>query len=151
MLKNIDDEIDSYLNDMDEEDEKEKEFDTPSAEELKKKIDQLKKKKGNYQKLQSQVEESGETQISLTDPDSRLMATSKGRDVAYNVQIATDSKHKLIVAHEVSNIGSDQTQLHGVALQAKTTLDVPELDVIADGGYWARESMKKCNDDSIVT
>ena len=151
LIDKIDKEIDSYFDDLDEGDEREKDVKQPSAEEMKEMIEQLKKKKGKYQKLKSQIEASNDTQVSLTDPDSRMMRSHQGRDVAYNVQIATDSKHKLIVAHEVSNIGSDQTQLHGVALQAKTTLDVPELAVVADAGYWARESMKKCNDDSIIT
>ena len=151
LIDKIDKEIDSYLDDLDEGDEREKDVKQPSAEEMKKMIEQLRKRKSKYQKLKSQIEASNDTQVSLTDPDSRMMRSHQGRDVAYNVQIATDSKHKLIAAHEVSNIGSDQTQLHGVALQAKTTLDVPELAVVADAGYWARESMKKCNDDSIIT
>ncbi len=151
LIKNIDDEIDSYLNDLDSEDEKEKEFNSPPADELKKKIEHLRKKKEKYQTLQSQIDQSGESQISLTDPDSRLMKTRRGKDVAYNVQIVTDAKHKLIVTHEVTNIGADQGQLHSIALQAKELLDVDKLKAIADAGYWSRDSIKKCDDDSIET
>ncbi len=149
--KGIDDKIDSYLNDLDAEDEKEKVFNAPSVEELKEKIAQLRKRRGKYQNLQSKMQQSGESQIALTDPDSRLMQTSKGKDVAYNVQIVTDEKYKLIVTHEVTNIGADQGQLHNIALQAKELLEVDKLKAIADAGYWSRDSIKKCDDDSIET
>jgi len=151
LIKNIDDKINSYLNDLDTGDEKEKVFNAPSAEELKEKIAQLREKRGKYQNLQSQIKKSGESQICLTDPDSRLMATRKGKKVAYNVQIVTDEKHKLIVTHQVTNIGADQGQLHNIALQAKELLEVDKLEAIADAGYWSRDSIKKCDDDSIET
>jgi transposase len=55
------------------------------------------------------------------------------------------------VTHEVTNIGPDQSQLHNIALQAKELLDVDKLEAIADAGYWSRDSIKKCDDDSIET
>ncbi len=73
-------------------------------------------------------------QISLTDPDARSMATS-GRGsgmVGYNVQAAVDTSHHLIVAHEVTNVGSDRSQLSPMAKQTKATLEVDDLDVVAD-------------------
>jgi transposase len=151
LIKDIDNKIDSFLKDMDEADQKEKDINNPSAEELKKKIDQLREHKVKYQSLQSQMEQSGETQISMTDPDSRLMTTSKGKDVAYNVQIVTDEKHKLIVTHEVTNCGSDQTKLHKMASQAKEVLEVNKLTALGDAGYWSRDSIKDCHDDGIET
>jgi transposase len=80
---------------------------------------------------------SPDQQISLTDPDSRSMASS-GRGsgvVGYNVQAAVDTEHHLIVTHEVTNTGSDRSQLAKVASPAKQVLGAEELDVVADRGY----------------
>jgi transposase len=151
LIKKIDDEIDSYLDDLDEGDEKEKDVKQPSTEELKEKINQLRKHKAKYQKLQSELNQSGETQISLTDPDSRMMQSHQGKDVAYNVQIVTDSKHKLIVTHAVTNEINDMKQLHPMSAQAKKVLETKTLDVVADAGYFERENIKKCHDDQIKT
>jgi transposase len=151
LIKKIDDKIDSYLDDLDEGDEKEKDVKQPSAEELKEKIDQLRKHKARYQKLQSKLNLSGETQISLTDPDSQMMQSHQGKDVAYNVQIVTDSKHKLIVTHAVTNEINDMKQLHPMSFQAKKILNAKRLDVVADAGYFERENIRKCHDDQIKT
>src|SRR3989442_9178497 len=82
---------------------------------------------------------SPDQQISLTDPDSRSMATS-GRGsgiVGYNVQVAVDTKHHLIVTHEVTNSGSDRAQLANMAKQAKAVLKTETLDAVADRGYFS--------------
>ena len=92
-------------------------------------------------------------QISLTDPDARSMATS-GRGsgvVGYNVQVAADAKHHLIVAQEVTNVGNDRSQLHNMACQAKEALDVDQLDVVADRGYFKGEEILVCERDNITT
>ena len=151
LIKKIDDTIESYLDELDQCDERENNVKGPSAEELKKMIEQLRKRKGTYKKLQSRITESGEAQISLTDPDSRMMQSHQGKDIAYNVQIVTDSKHKLIVTHEVTSDGTDTKQLHPMAVQAKEVLDVEELEAVADAGYFERENIKKCHDDQIKT
>src|ERR1700683_3923498 len=78
-------------------------------------------------------------QISLTDPDSRSMATS-GRGsgvVGYNVQVAVDTEHHLIVTHEVTNVGSDRAQLANMARQAKAVLKTETLEAVADRGYFS--------------
>ena len=151
LIKKIDAEIDSYLDDLDDGDEREKNVKQPSSEELKKKIEQLRKRKGKYQKLNSELDQSEEKQISLTDPDSRMMQSHQGKDVSYNVQIVTDSKYKLIVTHEVTNACNDLHLLHPMASQAKEILEVEELDTVADAGYFERENIKKCHDDNINT
>ncbi|HEY1536197.1 MAG TPA: IS1182 family transposase [Polyangiaceae bacterium] len=96
------------------------------------------------------LEESGETQVSRTDPDARLL-TKSGQTVAgYNVQIAVDDKHKLIVASEVVNDGNDTGQLHPIASAAKEALGVDKLQVVADVGYYNGVALKACEDDAIV-
>jgi hypothetical protein len=83
-------------------------------------------------------------QISLTDPDARSMATS-GKDtgiVGYNVQIAVDTQHHLIVAHEVTNVGSDRHQLFNMSEQTRDALGSETLDVVADGGHGNRNTCK---------
>jgi hypothetical protein len=83
----------------------------------------------------------------LTDPDARSMATS-GRGsgvVGYNVQVAVETEHHLIITHEVTNVGTDRSQLSPVAEAAKATLDVEKLDAVADGGYFSGEHLSVRN------
>jgi hypothetical protein len=82
-------------------------------------------------------------QISLTDPDSRSMATS-GRGsgvVGYNVQVAVDTENHLIVTHEVTNKGSDRSQLANIAKQAKAVLQAEAIEAVADRGYYNSEEI----------
>src|SRR6266702_1481109 len=95
---------------------------------------------------------SPDQQISLTDPDSRSMATS-GRGsgvVGYNVQVAVDTEHHLIVAHEVTNSGSDRAQLANMGRQAKEVLGVDKLEAGADRGYYNSPTLKACDDACIA-
>jgi len=95
---------------------------------------------------------SPDEQISLTDPDSRSMATS-GRGsgvVGYNVQVAVDTEHHLIVTHEVTNVGSDRAQLANIASQAKEVLGVDELEAVADRGYFSGEEILACHQVGIA-
>src|SRR5216684_4297763 len=78
------------------------------------------------------------------------MKTTKGMDVCYNVQLAVDSKHKLIASVAVTNEVTDQEQLAGMAQQAKAELEVEELTVVADGGYFGCEVIKACEDEKIT-
>ena len=91
-------------------------------------------------------------QISLTDPDARSMATS-GRGsgvVGYNVQVAVDTEHHLIIAHEVTNSGTDRAQLANMGTQAKAVLGVEKLEAVADRGYYSGEEIKACDDAGIA-
>jgi transposase len=95
---------------------------------------------------------SPDQQISLTDPDSRSMVTS-GRGsgvVGYNVQVAVDTEHHLIVAHEVTNDGSDRAQLANIAGRAKEVLGVDELEAVADRGYYSGEEILACDKAGIT-
>src|SRR3974377_797621 len=113
--------------------------------------EKLAKLEGEMQRLaamEQQMLASPDQQISLTDPDSRSMATS-GRGsgvVGYNVQVAVDTEHHLIVTHEVTNDGSDRAQLANVACQAKKVLGVDELEAVADRGYYSGEEILACHE-----
>jgi transposase len=95
------------------------------------------------------LEASGETQLSLTDPDARLLVKSGQGVAGYNVQAVVDDKHKLIVASEVVNDSSDVNQLHAMAKAAKEALDAEALQVLADEGYYSSTELKACEDDGI--
>ena len=97
----------------------------------------------------ARLEESGETQLSLTDPDARLLVKSGQGIAGYNVQAAVDDKHNLIVASEVVNDSSDVGQLHAMAKAAKDILEAETLQALADEGYYSSPELKACEDDGI--
>jgi Transposase DDE domain len=95
---------------------------------------------------------SPDQQISLTDPDARSMATS-GRGsvvVGYNVQVAVDTGHHLIITYEVTNVGTDRSQLAQVAKETKVMLETKSLDVVADRGYFSGEEILACEQADIT-
>lgn len=151
-MKDIDKKIDAYLQELDESDAKEPEERKLTAEELKEKIKTLRERMKKYKGFQKQMEESGETQISLTDPDSRSMPVGGGRttDVAYNVQMSVDEKHKMIVDHEVTNEVTDRSLLSQMSERAKEALGVEELEVLADMGYYDGQQVKECIEEGIT-
>ena len=107
-------------------------------------------KRAQAQAELDRLEASGETQLSRTDADARLL-TKNGQTVAgYNVQIAVDDKHKLIVASEVVNDGNDTGQLYKMAKAAKEALGAETLQAVADVGYYNGATLKACEDDGIV-
>jgi len=145
-LKRIDEKIEGYLNELDECDSQDSFPKRYSAAELESKIEHLKDRQNRYGQLLQDIEDSGETQISLTDADSRSMAKSPKAPVAYNVQTAVDEKHKLIVAQEVTNAVTDRDQLSNIAIQAKEALEVEKLKVVADMGYSHGKEIKACEE-----
>ena len=122
-----------------------------SGEQLREKLRKLKERMSMHKQLEEGLKESGESQVSLTDKDSRLMKTSKGKDVCYNVQTVVDSKHKLIAAYEVTNEGNDLGQLANMAKQGKEVLGVKKITALADGGYFDGDKIKECEDSGITT
>ncbi len=144
LLKDLGEKIARYLSALDPQDEQEDEVRSPRAEELRDKIEQLQTRRAAYQALQLRLEQSGESQLSLTDPDSRAMLAGQRTEVGYNVQMAVDSKHKLIVDHEVTNEVTDQDLLSLMACRAKAVLEVDRLAVVADQGYYDGQEVKRC-------
>lgn len=121
-----------------------------SGEDLAEKVATLLAKRAEAQADLDRLDKSGETQVSRTDPDARLLAKSGQRIAGYNVQIAVDDKHKLIVASAVVNDGNDSGQLHDMAKAAKEALGVETIDALADAGYYNGPALKACEDDGIV-
>jgi transposase len=122
------------------------------TERLKEKLAKLKKEMARLAAIEAQMLASPDQQVSLTDPDSRSMATS-GRGsgvVGYNVQVAVDTEHHLIVAHEVTNSGSDRAQLANMAKQAKAVLQTEELAAVADRGYFNSPEILACAEAGIT-
>jgi len=111
------------------------------------KIEMLRDRRGKYQGLLKELRASGESQISLTDPDSRAMLNNQRVEVCYNVQATVDDKHKLILDHEVTNEAKDQDQL---SRMAKEILEVEGLEVLADKGYYKAVEVEECVDNGII-
>jgi len=116
------------------------------------KIARLRQQMRELDAIKEQLKIQPDGQISRTDPDARSMATS-GRGsgmVAYNVQVAVDTKHHLIVAHEVTNAGSDRAQLSPMAQAAREAMGKKKLRAIADRGYYSGPQIKACEDVGIA-
>jgi hypothetical protein len=119
---------------------------------LKDKLAKLASEMERLKAIEKAMLASPDQQISLTDPDSRSMATS-GRGsgvVGYNVQVAVDTEHHLIVTHEVTNTGSDRSQLAKMASQAKQVLGADHLDAVADRGYFNSPEILACDQAGIT-
>jgi transposase len=119
---------------------------------LKEKLAKLEEEMEKLAAIEKQMLAAPDQQISLTDPDSRSMATS-GRGsgvVGYNVQVAVETEHHLIVTHEVTNSGSDRAQLANVAKQAKDVLQTETLEAVADRGYFNSPEILACHEAGIT-
>ena len=150
MIREIEDKIDQYLKDLDRQDKQEAGQQSLSREQLKEKVQRYNERRAQYEQLKSELEQSGQSQISLTDPESRSMRVGHGVKVSYNVQIVVDQKNKLLVEHEVTNEVVDLGQLSTMAKKAKETLGVETLEVVADRGYYNGEEVKACEQSGIT-
>lgn len=151
-MKELDEKIDRYLKELDENDEKESGFPKKSADELQEIIDHFKNRKKVFKRIDKKMKETGETQVSLTDPDSRSMPIGRGHhtEVAYNVQVTVDDKHKLILDHEVTNDVTDQGHLEDMSLRAKKILGVKKFDMLTDTGYYDGQEVAACLEEGIT-
>ena len=148
--KYLDEKIDRYLKELDENDELEKADRKPSAEEIEKRIEELKNRKTRFEDLEKELETSGQNEISTSDPDARLMSNGKGGvEVSYNVQTTVDAKHKLICDFEVTNEPNDSGKLSQMALRTKEILEVDKIDALADKGYFDADCLKTCVENEI--
>jgi transposase len=149
----LEESVSRYLSQLDTADRQEPtEALAAKATRLKEKLAKLKEEMAKLAVYEKQMLGSSDQQISLTDPDSRSMATS-GRGsgvVGYNVQVAVETEHHLIVTHEVTNSGSDRAQLANVAKQAKSVLETETLEAVADRGYFNSPEILACHEAGIT-
>ena len=109
------------------------------------------KNQEKYEEYKKQLEQTGQNEMSTTDPDSRLMCNNNNSvDVSYNVQTTVDSKHKLIVDFKVTQNPNDLGELDNMALRAKKIFKGKEFEALADKGYYKAEDLKKCVDNGIT-
>ena len=117
-----------------------------------KKLTLFQKKANALRAIERRMASTGETQVSLTDPDARAMAiTSKQpRLIGYNVQAAVETKHHLIVTHEVTNLGYDREALAMMARAAQSTMAGDTIEAVADRGYYKGEEIVACEEEGIA-
>ena len=151
-LQQIEESIERYLSMLDTVDRTEPTEAPAKATRLQDKITLLKEQMQALKQVEVRLQAAPDGQISLTDPDARSMATS-GRGtgmVGYNVQTAVDTTHHLIVAHEVTNIGNDRSQLANMSKQAREATGIEKLAVVADCGYFSGEEVLACDKANIT-
>jgi hypothetical protein len=151
-LKRTEEKIAEYLRLMDENDKADSGKDeSVKVDGLKERIGKLEEKKQQYEQVQNQMKQTGQKEVSLVDPDSRLMRVDSQRlDVCYNVQTSVDAKKHLIVEYDVINNSTDHHQLAKDAKDAKQALAVSSLEVVADKGFYVVKDVKDCEDDGIT-
>jgi transposase/IS5 family transposase len=149
LKQKIETRIEEYLGQLDEHDSQAQGIaEKPDADALGAKIAQLKEHQGKYEGLLEQMDQARQSEISLTDPDSR---GQKKVAVGYNVQVAVDAKHDLIVVAEVVQEANDRHQLSPMANAAKEELKVEQLKAVADAGYHEAVQAQKCEQNNIET
>jgi BMFP domain-containing protein YqiC len=151
-MEQVDASIARYLAALDRADREESDVTEAKTTRIKDKIAGLRRQMQALKAMDEQVQAAPDKQVSLTDPDARSMATS-GRGtgvVGYNVQTAVDAEHHLIVAHEVTNVGHDRTQLEPMALKAQEATGCEELTALADRGYFNGEQVLACEGTGVL-
>lgn len=150
-IKYINEKINKYMDELDENDEIEEVDRKPDSGEVQSIIKKLRERKQKYEEYQKRLEESGENEISTTDPDARLMCNNNNSvDVNYNVQVAVDSKHKLIADFKVSKKPNDLGQLKGMARRVIKLCRGKAFTLLADKGYYKATDLKKCVELGLV-
>ena len=149
----IEESIQRYLNALETADRTQPAELEAKTDRLQEKIKRLRRQMRELDGIKEELASEPDGQLSLTDPDARSM-TSHGKGtgiVGYNVQAAVDAKHHLIVAHEVTNVGSDRAQLSPMAQAAREAMGKDKLKAVADRGYYSGAQIKACHDAGIAT
>ena len=144
-IRRIDEKLEKYLSELNENDKQETDNPRHTKEEIVAIIGELSTRKQTYEDLKTHLEETGETQISTTDPDAKRMKTAQGAsDIFYNVQSAVDAKHNLVADFDVTNHCNDKNLLAPMAKSVKEILGVEEMEVVADASYFVASDIAEC-------
>jgi transposase len=149
-MQQIEESTDRYLSMLDTTDRTEPPEACSTSARLQDKITILKQQMQQLKEIDVRLENTPDGQISLTDPDARSMKTRGTGIVGYNMQAAVDTTHHLIVAHEVTNIGSDRSQLANMSEKAREATGIEKLAVVADRGYFSGEEILACDQAGIT-
>jgi len=149
-LKYLDEKIENYIQELDHHDITEASLEKPDVNTIKERIQQLRDRKEKYESYQKKLKQSGENEISTTDPDSRLMANHNNVEVSYNIQTTVDAKHKLIADFKVIQKPNDLGELDNMALRAKRLFGNKAFEVLADKGYYQAKDLIKCAENGIT-
>jgi Transposase DDE domain len=136
--------LDDYLQRLDQSDVTENGTVGSRVKTLAEKIAAIGERRARCKAMLAQLDRTGADQISLKDSDSRAMAAHTRVAVGYNIQIAVDVKHKLLVEQQVTNQVVDISLLTQTAEAAKEVLGVETIAVVADKGYFKIEDIEAC-------
>jgi transposase len=151
-MEQVEASIARYLRALDQADREESDIAEAKSIRLKEKIAGLRQQMQALKVMEQTVQDAPDQQVSLTDPDARSMATSgKGTaTVGYNVQIAVDAEHHLIVVHEVINQGYDRHQLAPMAFKAQQATGCGKITALADRGYFNGGQFLSCEGTGVA-
>ena len=149
-IKRLNTRIDEYIQQLNESDAADDKTENEKSADIKKIIERLSTRKNIYESYIEELNSNGETQKSLTDPDSKLMKGANSFDVSYNIQTSVDSKNKLIAEFNITNDGNDMKQLSEMAAATAEILDAPNITASADTGYNNPSEIFKCIEKGIT-
>ena len=153
-LADIESDIDRYLKELDQTDLEEDAMEqhSPRPRDVADIIEKLKQRRNQTLEDLEDLIDKGESQRSLTDPDSRLIQQRhKPTVVGYNTQIAVDERHKLVVSYDVTNHANDKAQLAPMSIKAKQVLKTDQLEAVADAGYYNGAQIEQASEAGITT
>jgi transposase len=144
-IRRIDARLEKYLSELDNADNEETDSPSLSREEIAAAVKELADRKRVYGDMLADLAETGDNQLSTTDPDSRRMKQGNGgSDVSFNVQTAVDAKHNLVIDYEVSNQCNDKNLLAPMAISANEALGADGITALADTGYFVASDIAEC-------
>ena len=144
---------DEYLRILNEMDEQEEADGIPgelTRESLETKLKEARERLARYEGYQKLMEETGASQLSITDADARLMKNKNGFAVAYNPQTAVDSETHLIRDFQMTNQVTDHGLLGSTMQGIKDSDPEKIIEAVADKGYEAAEDMAECLEKGII-